>query len=80
MRNIEYMRSFTFPVVIEKDRDGFYAECPALEGCSSQGATHDEAVQNIKEAIQLYLEHLEVNHKEIPKPTLIDLLTVEVTV
>jgi predicted RNase H-like HicB family nuclease len=80
MRNIEYMKSFTFPVVIEKDRDGFYVECPALEGCSSQGATYEEAVQNIKEAIQLYLEHLEVSHKEIPKPTLVDLLTVEVTV
>jgi predicted RNase H-like HicB family nuclease len=45
-------------VVIEKDEHGFYAWCPELKGCQSQGATLEEAVANIKEAIELYLETL----------------------
>lgn len=45
-------------VVIEKDEHGFYAWCPELKGCQSQGDTLEEAVANIKEAIELYLETL----------------------
>lgn len=45
------------PVFIEKDEDGFYVvECPMFEGCYSQGKTVDEALQNIREVIQLVLE------------------------
>ena len=43
-------------VVIEKDENGFYAWCPELKGCQSQGASLEEAITNIKEAIELYLE------------------------
>lgn len=42
-------------VVIESD-EGFAVSCPALPGCHSQGATHDEALANIREAIVLWLE------------------------
>ena len=46
-----------FPVVIQPGEDGFYvAECPALPGCMSQGSTEKEALKNIKEAIELWLE------------------------
>jgi predicted RNase H-like HicB family nuclease len=45
-------------VVIEKDEQGFYAWCPELKGCQSQGATLEEAIANIKEAIELYIETL----------------------
>lgn len=45
-------------VVIEKDENGFYAWCPELKGCQSQGDTLEEAIANIKEAIELYLETL----------------------
>ncbi len=45
-------------VVIEKDEHGFYAWCPKLKGCQSQGGTLEEAMANIKEAIELYLETL----------------------
>jgi predicted RNase H-like HicB family nuclease len=45
-------------VVIEKDEHGFYAWCPELKGCYSQGRTLDEAIANIREAIELYLETL----------------------
>jgi predicted RNase H-like HicB family nuclease len=43
-------------VVIEKDEYGFYAWCPELEGCHSQGRTLDEAIAAIREATELYLE------------------------
>jgi predicted RNase H-like HicB family nuclease len=42
-------------VVIERDDHGFYAWCPELKGCQSQGATLDEAMANIREAVELYL-------------------------
>ncbi len=44
-------------VIVEKGEDGFYvAHCPALKSCWSQGATEKEALRNIQEAIELYLE------------------------
>ena len=45
-------------VVIEKDEHGYYAWCPELKGCQSQGKGLDEAIANIREAIELYLETL----------------------
>ncbi len=45
-------------VVIEKDEHGYYAYCPELEGCQSQGDSLEEVLSNIKEAIELYLETL----------------------
>lgn len=44
-------------VVVKPGEDGYFvAECPSMPGCISQGRTKEEAVANIKEAIQLYLE------------------------
>ncbi len=45
-------------VVIEHDADGYYAWCPELKGCQSQGETYEVALANIREAIDLYLETL----------------------
>jgi predicted RNase H-like HicB family nuclease len=45
-----------FHVNIEKDEDGWVvAECPALPGCVSQGKDEQEALENIKEAIEAWL-------------------------
>jgi predicted RNase H-like HicB family nuclease len=47
-------------VVIEKDEAGYYvAEVPALPGCLSQGKTYEEAIANIKEAVEGWLEVME---------------------
>ena len=44
-------------VTIYQDEDGVYiAECPAIPGCVSQGATEEEAEQNVREAIKECLE------------------------
>jgi predicted RNase H-like HicB family nuclease len=44
-------------VILERGRDGYVvARCPSLKSCWSQGKTRDEALRNIREAIELYLE------------------------
>jgi predicted RNase H-like HicB family nuclease len=52
-------------VIIEKDKYGYYAFCPELRGCHSQGDSLDEVLENIKEAIQLYLETLSPEEKDL---------------
>ena len=51
-------------VVVEKGENGFYAWCPELKGCQSQGDYLEDAVANIKEAIELYLETLPNEERE----------------
>jgi predicted RNase H-like HicB family nuclease len=46
-------------IVIEKDEFGYYAFAPELPGCQSQGNTLDEAMSNIREAVELYLETMD---------------------
>jgi len=50
--------------IIEKDEFGYYAHCPALEGCQTQGDSLEEVEQNIKEAISLYLSTLTEEEKQ----------------
>ena len=50
--------SYRLTAVIEKDTDGYYSYCPTLTGCQSQGDTLEEAQDNIREAIVLYVETL----------------------
>jgi len=54
-------------VIIFPGEDGYYiAECPSLPGCISQGKTRAEAIENIREAIQLYIEVLEEKDQPVP--------------
>ena len=44
-------------VILERGEDGYFvAHCPALRSCWSQGKTREEALQGIREAVELYLE------------------------
>lgn len=45
-------------VVIERDEHGYYAFCPELQGCQSQGDTLEEVMAAIREAVDLYLDTL----------------------
>ena len=54
-------------VIIYSGEDGFFiAECPSLPGCISQGQTKEEAVVNIKEAIDGYIAALKEDNLPIP--------------
>ncbi len=55
-------------VLIHPGEDGYWiAECPSLPGCISQGETREEAIQNIKEAIQAYIAALEDDNLTVPE-------------
>jgi antitoxin HicB len=56
-------------VIIEKDEDSIYVvQAPSLPGCISQGKTRTEAINNIKEAIELYIESLAAHDEPVPPP------------
>jgi len=56
-----------YRVLIEQDEDGmFVAQVPALPGCISQGKTRAEALKNIREAIEVYVESLQAHDDPIP--------------
>ena len=57
---------YIYRVVIEPDADRFYAEIPSLSGCYSWGYTYLEALKNIKESLELYLEVAAEDGRPIP--------------
>ena len=58
-----------YRVIVEQDEDGiFVAEVPSLPGCVSQGATREEALKNVREAIAGFVESLEVHGDPVPPP------------
>ncbi len=55
-------------VVLYPGEDGYWvAECPSLPGCISQGATKEDALANIKEAIEAYIAALEEDNLPVPE-------------
>lgn len=58
----------SFSVIYEEAPEGGYVvSVPSLPGCHTQGETIEEAEKNISEAIELFLESLEVHHEDIPQ-------------
>ena len=50
------MSVYKFSVVIERDVNGYFAFCPELQGCYTQGDNYEEVLENIKDAIRLHIE------------------------
>jgi antitoxin HicB len=62
-------RGMKYRIILEVDEDGvFVAECPALPGCVSQGTTREQAIANIRDAIEGYLASLKKHDEPIPPP------------
>lgn len=64
-------KSYVFPVVIEDDafengEKAYHACCPALKGCHTWGRSYDEALANIREAVELYIDDLLESGSRIP--------------
>ena len=59
-------RVYRFSVVIEKDKDGYFAFTPELQGCYSQGDTCEQAIENIRDAIVLHIEDRLDSGEEVP--------------
>jgi len=69
-----------YRVVLEPDTEegGFVIHCPALPGCYSQGDTKEEALSNIREAIQAYIESLQKDNLPVPQDTKPEILRVKI--
>jgi len=62
-----------YPVLIQKDPDSDYGIIvPDLPGCISAGATIDEALEMVKEAIELHIEEMLADGEEVPDPSPIE--------
>ena len=62
------MQMYNYTIIFEREDDGgYHVFCPALKGCHSQGDTYDEALNNIQDAIRLYLESLIAYNETIPE-------------
>ncbi|MBA3724915.1 MAG: type II toxin-antitoxin system HicB family antitoxin [Armatimonadetes bacterium] len=58
-----------YPIVLEAEDDGRYSvSAPDLPGCVSWGATREEAIEHIREAIELWIESAKADGEEIPNP------------
>lgn len=73
-------RIYRFSVVIEKDKDGYYAFSPELQGCYTQGDSYEEVMENIRDAIQLHVEDRLDCGEEIPQTESISLTSLDVVV
>lgn len=59
--------SLRYTTILERQPDGgYHVFCPTLPGCRSEGNTLEEALENIKEAMELYVESLKENGEEVP--------------
>ena len=66
-----------FEVVLQPEEEGgFSVVVPRLPGCVSQGETREEALEMIKEAIEVYLESLEAHGDPVPSPVEVQRVTV----
>lgn len=48
----------SYPIIIEKTEDGYYAECPFIQGVYAQGGTEDEVRANLKDVLKMTLEDI----------------------
>ena len=74
------LRRYVFSVVIERDEDGYFAFCPELQGCYSQGETYEEALENIRDALRLHVEDRLESGEEIRQSESVSLTSLEVAV
>ena len=74
------MSVYKFSVVVEKDIDGYFALCPELQGCYTQGDTYEEVLDNIKDAIHLHVEDRLEGGEDIPQAESVSLTLMEVAI
>ena len=74
------MKTYRFLVIVEKNGEGYFAFCPELQGCYTQGDTYEEVLGNIKDAIRLHVEDRMESGEKIPQPESVSLTSLEVAV
>jgi predicted RNase H-like HicB family nuclease len=74
------MQNYKFPIIVEEDADGFFANCPSLQGCYTSGKTYEEAVRNLEDAIRLHLEDREEDTDDFSQSQKISFTTLELAI
>jgi len=69
-----------FNVIVEKDQDGYYAYCPDLKGCNTQGKSFEEVIENMRDAIKLYVESLKDEKITLSISEGVSLTTIDVSI
>ncbi len=70
------MRDYRFAIVVEKDKEGYFAYCPELQGCYTQGKTFEEVIENIKDAIKLHVEDRLANNEPVTTSEIVSLSSI----
>ena len=72
--------NYRVSIVLERDDAGYFAYSPELPGCYSQGQTYEEAVANIREAVDLYMETLDPDERKLLLSKQISTSSIEVAI
>jgi predicted RNase H-like HicB family nuclease len=75
---LEAQVQYHFSAIVGHDAQGYWARCPELQGCYTQGRTYEEALENLREAAGLHVEDRLACGEEVPRVEAISLITVEV--
>jgi antitoxin HicB len=68
-KSLEYYMSLPYPIELIPDEDGYwFAQIPLLQGCMTQGASREEALQMLDEAKEIWLEQQLLHSQPIPEP------------
>ncbi|HOI90141.1 MAG TPA: type II toxin-antitoxin system HicB family antitoxin [Candidatus Rifleibacterium sp.] len=72
--------NYRFPIIVEKDSDGYFAYCHNIQGCYAQGETYDEVLKNIREVIKLHLEESLANGEPVTRSDEVLFTTLDIAV
>lgn len=69
-KDVAYYMDLPYSIIIRKDPGGgYFAKVSELEGCMTQGETYEEALKNIREAMELWIEDAVADGDPVPEPT-----------
>ncbi|MDY6918406.1 MAG: type II toxin-antitoxin system HicB family antitoxin [Chloroflexota bacterium] len=74
------MQTYRFAIVVEKDAEGYFAYCPELQGCYTQGDTYEEVIANVRDAIRLHVEDRLASNEPITTSETISFSSLEVVI
>jgi predicted RNase H-like HicB family nuclease len=78
--NMQPLKTYRFSIIIEKDEDGYFAICPELQGCYTQGDTYEEVLENIKDTIRLHVSNRLDSGEKISQSDSVSFNSMEVAV
>jgi predicted RNase H-like HicB family nuclease len=76
---LEAQVHYHFSAIVGRDSLGYWARCPELQGCYTQGGAYEEALEGLRQAVSLHVEDRLACGEEIPRVDTISLITVEVS-